>query len=66
MSDLQQQFLRKAARQKRKILFLRILFFVILTIFKVNFLCNINTYCSKKEDLPSKKGLSKSSFYILY
>ena len=29
MSDLQQQFLRKAARQKRKILFLRILFFVI-------------------------------------
>ena len=30
MSDLQQQFLRKAARQKRKILFLRILFFVII------------------------------------
>ena len=29
MSDLQQQFLRKAAKQKRKILILRILFFVI-------------------------------------
>lgn len=29
MSDLQQQFLRKATRQKRKILFLRILLFVI-------------------------------------
>ena len=38
MSDLQQQFLRKAARQKRKILFLRILFFVIFISFSQDIL----------------------------